>query len=164
MPAGPGKRGLFLHTVVVTGLPYAQSRYREPGKSPKPMMPRPTYNYNQEWEIVLAYDDRGEPVRTIAYRLQILNGRLIRFAVALRIRSDRNEKVRDIVRYDDFRGFHRHAPGFPPSREHDWITVLPGTEFAFIKADLATNADKYEREARASGFEVTEDDEPEADS
>jgi hypothetical protein len=126
MPAGPGKRGLFLHTVVVTGLPYAQSRYREPGKSPKPMMPRPTYNYNQEWEIVLAYDDRGEPVRTIAYRLQILNGRLIRFAVALRIRSDRNEKVRDIVRHDDFRGFHRHAPGFPPSREHDWITVPPG--------------------------------------
>jgi hypothetical protein len=31
------------------------------------MMPRPTYN--QEWEIVLAYDDRGEPERTIAYRL-----------------------------------------------------------------------------------------------
>jgi hypothetical protein len=125
-------------------------------------MPRPTYN--QEWEIVLAYDDRGEPVRTIAYRLQVVNGRLIRFAVALRIRGGRNDKLRDIVRYDDFRGFHRHAPGFPPSREHDWITLPPGTEFAFIKADLAANADKYEREARAIGFEVTEDDEPEADS
>jgi hypothetical protein len=125
-------------------------------------MPRPTYN--QEWETVLAYDDRGEPVRTIAYRLQILNGRLIRFAVALRIRDGQNDKLRDIVRYDDFRGFHRHAPGFPPSREHDWITVPPGAEFAFIKADLAMNADRYEREARASGFEVTEDDEPEADS
>jgi hypothetical protein len=93
-----------------------------------------------------------------------VNGRLIRFAVALRIRGGRNEKLRDIVRYDDFRGFHRHAPRFPPSREHDWITLPPGTEFAFIKADLAANADKYEKEARASGFEVTEDDEPEADS
>ena len=124
-------------------------------------MPRPTYNH--EWETVLAYDDRGEPVRSIAYWLQVEHGQCVRFAVALRIRSGPNDKLRDIVRYDDFRGFHRHAPGFPPNREHDWIAVPPGGEFAFIKADLAKHTDRYERESRASGFEVAEDDEPETD-
>lgn len=123
-------------------------------------MPRPTYNH--EWETVLAYDERGEPVRSIAYRLQVERGRLVRFAVALRIRGSGNDKqLRDIVRYDDFRGFHRHAPGFPPNRRHDWIAVPPGDEFAFIEADLAQNADRYETEARVSGFEVAQDDEPE---
>jgi hypothetical protein len=39
--------------------------------------------------------------------------------------------------------------------------VLPGGEFDFIEADLAQNAERYEREARASGFEVDDD---EADS
>jgi hypothetical protein len=133
--------------------------YRKLSKLPKPTVPRPTYNL--EWEVDLAYDDRGEVVRSVAYRLQVERGRLVRFAVALRIRKHRDDKLRDIVRYDDFRGFHRHAPGFPPSREHEWITVLPGGEFDFIEADLAQNAERYEREARASGFEVDDD---EADS
>jgi hypothetical protein len=53
-------------------------------------------------------------------------------------------------------GFRR-AASMTGSRSHQ-------APFAFIKADLATNANKYEREARASGFEVTEDDEPKADS
>lgn len=94
-------------------------------------MPRPTYNL--EWEVVLAYDDRGEVARSIAYRLQIENGQRVRFTVALRIRGARNDKLRDIVRYDDFRGLHRHAPGFPPRREHDWIALAPGAEFDFIE-------------------------------
>jgi hypothetical protein len=56
-------------------------------------LPRPTYNH--EWETVLAYDDRGEPVRSIAYRLQVEHGQYVRFAVALRIRSGPNDKLRD---------------------------------------------------------------------
>ncbi len=119
--------------------------------------------YNREWTIPLIVDERGESVRETAFRLQIEHGRRVRFAVALRIRDERDGRMKDIVRYDDRGGFHRHAPGFPPKRKHEWITLRPGGELDFIEADLDANADSYEQAARRSGFEVTDDDEPEAD-
>ena len=119
--------------------------------------------YNLEWSIPLVFDAHGEVVRETAFRLQIEHGRRVRFAVALRIRDERDGRMKDIVRYDDFGGFHRHAPGFPPRRKHEWINLRPGEELDFIEADLDANADTYEKAARTIGFEVT-DDEPEADS
>ncbi len=120
--------------------------------------------YNLEWAVPLVVDEQGEVVREAAFRLQIERGRRVRFAIALRIRDERDGRMKDIVRYDDCRGFHRHAPGFPPRRKHEWISLPPGDEFDFIEADFNANADHYEQEARRTGFEVTDDDEPEADS
>ncbi len=53
--------------------------------------------------------------------------------------------------------------GFPPKRAHEWITVESGHEFAFAEEDLLRNAERYEAQARQTGFEVP-DDEPDTDS
>jgi hypothetical protein len=115
-----------------------------------------------------------------------LSCRLVRFALALRIRDERDNRLKDIVRYDnyrgienrlkdivhydDYRGFHRHAPapGFSPQRAREWNAAEPGrgsafTETDLLEADLLENAERFEAEARKSGFEVP-DDEPETDS
>jgi hypothetical protein len=50
----------------VSSCPFGFGAWRDhdSGKAtPKPTMPRPTYNH--EWETVLAYDAHGEPVRSI---------------------------------------------------------------------------------------------------
>ena len=69
------------------------------------------------------------------------------------------------MRFDDYRGFHRHAPGSSSQRALEWIAAsdLAFAEADLIEADLLENAKCYEAEARKSGFEVP-DDEPETDS
>jgi hypothetical protein len=140
--------------------------------------------YNREWEIPLTVDETNAVVRSIVYRLHIENGRLVRFALALRVRDERDNQLKDILRYDDYRGidnrledivrydhyrgFHRHAPGSSSGSSHDRIVADPGCGLAFdeaalLEADLLENAERYEAEARKSGFEVP-DDELETDS
>jgi hypothetical protein len=79
-----------------------------------------------------------------------------------------DNRLEDIARYDHYCAFRRHAPGSSSKHSHHRIVAEPGCGFAvddaaLLEADLLKNAERYEAEARNSGFEVP-DDEPEADS
>jgi len=54
--------------------------------------------YNLEWDVPLVVDEQGEVVREAAFRLQIERGQRVRFAIALRIRDERDGRMKDIVR------------------------------------------------------------------
>ncbi len=52
--------------------------------------------YNLEWAVPLVVDEQGEVVREAAFRLQVEQGRRIRFAIALRIRDERDGRMKEL--------------------------------------------------------------------
>jgi hypothetical protein len=125
-------------------------------------MPRPTYNL--EYPVPFESDENGNTSKRIMYRLQVENGKRIRWCIALQVIEPGTGRLKDIVRYDDFGGFlHRHSAGFPPGKDHIRITIPSGSkEFDYVEADILTNANIYEAEAVRYGYEVSEEEDHEA--
>lgn len=125
----------------------------------------PRVSYNRTYPIEIDYDENGEVSRQIVYRMQVERGERVRFCISLQVRDDADGRLKDIVRYDDFGGFHRHSPGFPPGNDHHWLReVPPQNQFEYAASDLLERADLYESIARETGYEVGEESENEEDT
>jgi hypothetical protein len=73
--------------------------------------------------------------------------------------------MKEIIRYDDHLGFHRHVPGLPPGRRED-VPLPPGADpLGIARLDLLAAADLYLNFTREAGLlEVPDDaDDPDYD-
>ena len=121
-------------------------------------------SYNREFSLPYRSDERG-PLIDIVFRQQIERGKRIRMCASLLIRDDRDGRMKEIIRYDDHLGFHRHVPGSPPGRRED-IPLPPGGDaIVTAKLDLLAMADLYLKLASETGLlEVPDDaDDPDHD-
>ncbi len=113
---------------------------------------------NREYPVTIDSDTQGEFKRGYIVRMQVENGVRVRFAVSLQVRDLVSGRLKEIARYDDFRGFHRHLP--PDPDVHEWLEGVPeADQVRFAIRDIALNADKYANHAQAAGYEAPEDEE-----
>jgi hypothetical protein len=120
--------------------------------------------YNREFILPYRSDEHG-PLVDIVLRQQIERGERVRMCISLRIRDDRDGRMKEIVRYDDHLGFHRHVPGVPPGRREEIPLPPEGDPVTMARVDLLAAADLYLERARETGlFEVPDDaDDPDND-
>ncbi len=114
--------------------------------------------YNRQYLVTIDTDTQGELTRGYMVRMQVENGVRVRFAVSLQVRDLASGRLKEVARYDDFRGFHRHLP--PDPDVHEWLEGVSETDqVRFAIRDIALNADKYSQHAQVAGYETPEDEE-----
>ncbi|MGP6190683.1 MAG: hypothetical protein ACLPSH_11505 [Vulcanimicrobiaceae bacterium] len=111
--------------------------------------------YNREHRIPLLADEQGE-LAYIMVRQQVENGQRVRFCVSLLARRHSGGRMREVVRYDDHGGFHRHGDLLEPGAGK---TFLEPGENPIRQAvlDLTLNPEAYLRTANILGYEVPDD-------
>jgi hypothetical protein len=111
--------------------------------------------YNHEHRILLLADERGD-LAYIVVRQQIEGGQRVRFCVNLLARQHPGDRMREVVRYDDHGGFHRH--GDPQNPRAGKTFLAPnGNPIRQAVLDLTTNAEAYLWTANILGYEVPAD-------
>jgi hypothetical protein len=119
--------------------------------------------YNREFVLPYRSDERG-PLADIVFRQQVERGKRVRMCVSLRLRDGRDGRMKEIVRYDDHLGFHRHTPGLPPGRREEIPLPPDGDSVTMARVDLLAAADLYLELAWETGLEVLDDaDDPDND-